>query len=234
MRTICDQSDTPDEAPRRTEIACLIFGLEGHVDPDLAAALARSIRHYWAGDYEAVTYIVIPKIETAARALLRELDEGIYRLEAQNATGGYPGLWVLLDELKKLDLDPSWAYFLEWLLIEPTGTNLRNHVAHGFITDVGSTYAALTIRAASLVITLVTPPPVDQADVDRDTAVTASEKRDRPTLVALLAHPVQTPRGHPSPDLGGVVHGLVDAATQVTGWTVRNAVTHVGRLADRR
>ena len=66
-------------------------------------------RHYWAGDYEASVHVVVPKIETAARALLRELDEGIYRVQVAKDPGQYPGLYVLLQELQKLSLDGSWA-----------------------------------------------------------------------------------------------------------------------------
>jgi hypothetical protein len=118
----------------------------GQTDPALALSLARGFRHYWAGDYEASVHVVVPKIETAARGLLRELDEGIYRLQVAKDPGQYPGLYVLLQELEKVALDESWTYFLRWLLLGPLGMNIRNEVAHGFVADISPVYAVLVLR----------------------------------------------------------------------------------------
>jgi hypothetical protein len=63
------------------------------------------------------------------------LDEGIYRLEVAKDPGQYPDLYVLLQELEKLALDESWAYFLRWLLLGPLGMNIRNEVADGFVAE---------------------------------------------------------------------------------------------------
>lgn len=122
---------------------------QGCRDPQLARGLACGFDHYFKGDYESCAAVVIPKFEAAARSLLRELDEGIYRVQVGNDPGGYVGLYILLDELEKLALDESWAYFFRWLLLGPYGANLRNDVAHGFVFDPGPVYAALLLRAVS-------------------------------------------------------------------------------------
>lgn len=125
----------------------------GAVDVPLARSLAKAFGYFWDGDYEAATCVVIPKIEAAARTLLRELDEGIYQVQVGKSKGGYPGLYVLLTELENLALDEDWAWFLHWLLLGPVGANVRNDVAHGFRGDLGATYTALVLRAAAVLIT---------------------------------------------------------------------------------
>ncbi|MFI1236827.1 DUF4209 domain-containing protein [Nocardia salmonicida] len=138
--------------PSVDELTAVFLEL-GAVDPRLARSLAKGFGYFWARDHEAVAGIVIPKIEAAARALLRALDEGIYQLQAAKNPGNYPYLPVLLDELEKLALEEDWAYFLRWLLLGPIGLNLRNEYAHGFIDDVGPVQAAMLLRAAVVLIT---------------------------------------------------------------------------------
>jgi len=187
--------------PSELDLAILLSG-GGQGDEPLALSLARGFRHYWAGDYQACVHVVVPKAEAAARALLVELDEGIYRIQAGKDPGQYPGLYILLDELEKLALDESWAYFLHWLFLGPFGMNMRNEIAHGFVTDVGPVYAALVLRAASMLITVAAPQPpstVAGACHSGDRAVDLAELpiRDRDDVLALLRQPVNAPVPNP-------------------------------------
>jgi hypothetical protein len=119
----------------------------GGGDAALARSVAKALRHYWNRDYESCIHVATPKFEAAARSLLIEFDEGIYRAEADKTPGGYPGLYVLLNRLENAALDESWAYFFGWLLGGPWGANLRNDVAHGLPTPMTANYAALVLRA---------------------------------------------------------------------------------------
>jgi hypothetical protein len=177
----------------------------GAVDQILAGCLARALRHFWAGDYEATVHVVTPRIEAAARALLREMDEGIYRTQAARDPGQYPGLFGLLQALEELALDESWAYFLRWLLLGPVGPNVRNNVAHGFANNIGATYAALVLRAAGLLMTVVSPQPNSapfEENAEADTVVDLVERppRDRDQILRLLATPVEDPITFPGLD----------------------------------
>lgn len=138
--------------PPLDDLTTLILDL-GAGDARLARSLAKGFHYFWAGDYEAATAVVVPKIEAAARSLLRALDEGIYRVQVEREPGGYPGLYVLLNELEKLALDEDWVWFLRWLLLGPIGANIRNEVAHGFLSDLRPDYVALVLRAAAVLIT---------------------------------------------------------------------------------
>ncbi|MCH1868783.1 DUF4209 domain-containing protein [Nocardioides sp. CFH 31398] len=152
--------------PSTDDITGLLLDL-GAADTRLARSLARGLHHFWNEDYEASVHVVLPKIEAAARGLLRSLDEGIYRVQAGKDPGGYVGLYSLLENLERLALDESWAWFLRWLLLGPIGVNLRNEVAHGFVCDISPTYAALVLRAAAVLI--VAAPQA--TDVGRSVAV---------------------------------------------------------------
>lgn len=178
-------------------------------DPGLARGLAKAFRHYWLGDFESSVHMSAPKVEAAARNLLRELDEGIYRVQAGNDPGGYPGLYVLLDELEDIALDESWAFFLRWLLTGPRGHNLRNDVAHGFVYDISPAYAALSLRAAGVLVTVAGPraKPVDEEDDARKPDDVRSLLRD------------------PAPGSGGPVDntwGIAGRLLERAWWTVQN------------
>lgn len=126
----------------------------GALDPRLARSLAKGFGYFWARDYEAAAAIIIPKIETAARMLLRELNEPTFKVQiSQVKPGGHIQLHPLLQALDKAALDEDWAYFLRWLLLGPVGRNLRNDYAHGHLDVVTPTDAALLLRAAALLIT---------------------------------------------------------------------------------
>jgi hypothetical protein len=168
-----------------------LFTRMGGRDVRLGRSLAKGFRHFWDGDFESCVHVVAPKFEAAGRNLLRELDEGVYRVQAGKNPGGYPGLYVLLDELEKLALDEAWAYFFRWLLLGPYGANVRNEVAHGFVFDISSTYAALTLRAVSVLVTVAGPPVPHTLDPDADDEGRKEVvARDRAAVLGLLASPL--------------------------------------------
>lgn len=161
-------------------------------DPQLAGGLARGFRHYFERDYESCAAVVVPMIEAAARSLLRELDEGIYRVQVGNDPGGYVGLYVLLEELEKLALDESWAFFFRWLLLGPYGANLRNDLTHGIIFDPGPVYTALLLRAASVLVLVAETLPTDD-DLPEVGSQHAAGRR-RQAVLDSLADPVPSDR----------------------------------------
>lgn len=198
------------EVPTVEELTAAIVGA-GCRDPQLARGLAKGFKFYWDGDFEASIAVAIPKFEAAARALLRELDEGIYKVQVSKDPGGYVGLYVLLDELERLALDPSWAYFFRWLLLGPYGANLRNDVAHGFVFDPGPVYAALTLRAVSVLALVAGPLPEDQFGAHRNGEST--KPRTRMEVNTALAQPTGT-----TPVLLRVMGMVADRFERVAWW----------------
>jgi hypothetical protein len=117
------------------------------VNPDLAAALARSLLRYWTGDYEAAAFTAAPRVETVARRLVQSLGVGVYRLQRQQTPGQYPGLAPLLETLLQHGMDPSWHRFVYTLCVNPMGPNFRNNISHGYINNMGEWPAALLLQA---------------------------------------------------------------------------------------
>lgn len=214
LRRLEERYGAPDEA---SLIACL--SENGQADTRLAGSLARAFLHFWRGDYEACVQVAVPKVEAAARALLRELDEGIFRLQMGRDQGQYPMLYSLLKELETLALDESWTYFLRWLLLGPPGMNIRNDVAHGFTNDISPVYAALILRAAALLITITAPEPPSAVHLvaDQPADVTPIPHRDREDILGLLSHPVAS--AIPSPwneGMAGRIVGITATALRAT------------------
>ena len=47
----------------------------------------RGFKYFWDGDFETSVAVTLPKFEAAARALLREIDEGIYKVQVGKDPG---------------------------------------------------------------------------------------------------------------------------------------------------
>jgi hypothetical protein len=222
---LAERYGTPGEAA-----LAAFLSENGQSDSVLATSLARAFLHFWRGDYEACAHVAVPKVEAAARALLRELDEGIYKLQVGQAQGQYPMLHPLLKELEELAMDESWIYFLRWLLLAPPGMNVRNDLAHGFIGNISPIYAALILRAAALLITVTGPLPpsaVSVAVADQPADLAPLPHRDRDDILGLLSHPV------PSPVPAPWREGPAGRAAGITATALR-ATANVLQLVARR
>lgn len=152
--------------------------IEAGAHPLLSRALAKSLLLYWVGEFEAAVHLAVPKVEAAARALLLELNEPMYRAAVGDATGVFPGLGVLLEPLRENDFDQDWERFLKVFLLND-GENVRNLIAHGFMDDVSRETAALGLRACAVLVLITSEEAVN---------------RDRTLVKAALANPIATPQ----------------------------------------
>lgn len=199
LRLFADEYGPPEAAEITVELVA-----RWGCDERLARVLAHGLHYFWRDDFEACVHVVIPKMETALRGLLRELDEAVYQEQVGNDPGGFPGMYVMLRAIEKLGFDPDWVYFLKTLLLEPPGRNIRNDLAHGSLPDVGPVYAALVLRAAALLIVLTPPQPGGLGDSsgNRPPLVTAEERAAaRAALLARIAAPLADPVSLPAPPI---------------------------------
>jgi hypothetical protein len=212
-----------------------LLSYDGSTDLRLTSSLARAFLHWWNEDYEAAAAVAYPLVEAAVRSLLRELDEGIYRLQKASDPGQYPGLWTMLEALEEIALDESWSYFIKWLFLgPPAGMNLRNDLAHGFIHDPGGVYSVLVLRAAAVLVPLTRPGPnADPIDDDNmrtprpadDPTQNAGARRARADIEALLSRPVAHPQRWPAPPpLWARAGGLVADALRLTAKAIDNVI----------
>lgn len=128
--------------------------------------------------------------------------------------------------------DESWAYFLRWLLLGPPGMNIRNEIAHGFVGDISPGYAALALRAAALLITVVAPQPPSAVSSDvspEDDAVDLGElpSRDRDDILLTLSQPVRDPVPFPGRE------GSVGRLAALSASTLRVTAAALRLIAGR-
>jgi hypothetical protein len=203
--------------------------------PLLRSHGARAAGRTWNEDYEAAAAVAFPLVEASVRSLLRELDESIYRLQKASDPGQYPGLWTVLEALEQSALDESWAYFIKWLLLgPPTGINLRNDLAHGFIHDPGGVYSLLVLRAAAVLVPLTRPGPDTPSEDDLhsprlpdEPVQAAGARRARAEIEAMLARPVAEPQSWPA------FPGLCAQFGRLVADTLRLAAGALDRLTSR-
>ena len=109
------------------------------VPPGREQQFAKGLYAGLTGDFFTSTHILIPQIENSVRYLLRkhsalpskiDIDKGIEDERDLNTTlfpRNYPQINLIFDEDTLFDL--------QGLLIERSGSNLRNRMAHGLIND---------------------------------------------------------------------------------------------------
>ncbi|MFD9735684.1 hypothetical protein [Umezawaea sp. NPDC059074] len=158
--------------PPREELETFLRILGG--DPTLMNVLATALQLFWVAEYDAAVHLAVLKVESAARALLLEINEPVYRAAVGDAAGQFPGLGSLLQLLLDNGFDRDWERFLRTFLLSD-GSNVRNLVAHGFSHDIGALNAAVALRAMA-VLALIAP----------EHAV----RRDATTVRAALANPI--------------------------------------------
>lgn len=116
-------------------------------DHNTALMASSALLRYWVGDYDGSFYIGLPLIEATMRGLVVAAEEGVYRLQENQKPGQYPGVGALLDPLARLyDLDEDWKRYMYVAVVHPTGLNLRNYGAHGFMATIHPEIAAVIIH----------------------------------------------------------------------------------------
>lgn len=91
------------------------------------------------GDFLVASHLLAPQIENAIRLILEDNGVKVTSLDA-NGVQKELSLTTLLTEGKGKDVCPqlfgeNLVFFLRWLLIEQTGPNMRNRIAHGMVND---------------------------------------------------------------------------------------------------
>ena len=133
------------------------------VDAQTAASVAKALEYFRSGEFEASLLTLVFRIEPIVRDISRALGIPIYQEPSLDGrfVGGYVGLGKLLHLLDGRLPEPQRRY-LEVLLVEQSGLNLRNRVAHGLITEVAPGEAALAFHALLILASLGTTEPEEE------------------------------------------------------------------------
>ena len=91
------------------------------------------------GDFLVASHLLAPQVENSIRLILEDNGVKVTSLDA-NGVQKELSLTTLLTEGEGKDVCPqvfgeNLVFFLRWLLIEQTGPNMRNRIAHGMVND---------------------------------------------------------------------------------------------------
>lgn len=125
------------------------FFTSAFIPAGTAERVAASLLHYWEDRLDECVHVLCPRIEATLRTGLMKVGMTIISLPSGERPGGVRVLGELLREALELDVmrDASRTRYLYNLLCDPYGMNLRNSIAHGFLTKARGGDAALLIQA---------------------------------------------------------------------------------------
>ena len=106
----------------------LVFVVEGRyaIDVDGNKRMAASVEHFTRGRFDECVMVLIPRIETTIRTLVRAFGEPVWwkpqpsKKQSRPVFGHQRSLGKLLDQLKD-KMDEDWHRNLYALLVNPLG-----------------------------------------------------------------------------------------------------------------
>ena len=119
------------------------------IPEETAERVAAALLHYWDGRLDECVHVLCPRLEATLRTGFMRAGMTVIGLPAGEKPGGVRTLGELLREALIRDVfrDASRTRYLYNLLCDPYGMNLRNSIAHGFLTKARKEDAALLIQA---------------------------------------------------------------------------------------
>jgi hypothetical protein len=119
---------------------------------------ARGLLHGLNGDYPSAVALLIPQLEQLIRLQLKSCGAQTLFVHPETGVETEKGLGTLLEMAEaNSTLGESLVFELRALLVEKEGANLRNHLAHGLITD-SEAWSAYAVYAWSLALRMAVVP----------------------------------------------------------------------------
>lgn len=119
---------------------------------------ARGLLHGLNGDYPSAVAVLVPQLEQLIRLQLKAAGAQTLFVDPDTAVETEKGLGALLEMPEaNRTLGVSLTFELRALLVEKEGANLRNHLAHGLITD-SEAWSAYAVYAWWLALRMVVVP----------------------------------------------------------------------------
>lgn len=107
------------------------------IPPGHSLLWSKAIHAGLVGDYDIAVHILAPQLENALRTILRGAGEIVY--VTRNEVQSLISLEAILDHPRLAQIiDDDHIFALDCVLAERLGANVRNHVAHGMLTDAAS------------------------------------------------------------------------------------------------
>ena len=121
------------------------------ISPRVAERMARAVVLVAEQAFDEASHILAPRLETAIRAMAREVGVPVIKLPRGDGIGGAVGLGGVLANLHGV-LDESYRRYFYNALVEPAGgLNLRNEIGHELKADlVSEEDAAVLVHIAGV------------------------------------------------------------------------------------
>jgi hypothetical protein len=124
------------------------------VEPGREAIFAKGLTSAIKGDYLVAAHLLVPQIENSIRHLLGQHGVPTTFMRQDGTQEEYPlTKLVELEEFAAV-LGEDLAFFMRGLLAHKAGSNLRNRIAHGLMSE-GAFYSPASIVLAPLVLRLL-------------------------------------------------------------------------------
>lgn len=147
----CRQQIWEDHRPAVHDWAMVVSG-NPVIPPQHAYGVMRGLHAGLSGEWIIAAHLLAPKFESILRYILEKkgIETSFIRedLTQPNKTAG---LVIELAEEKNA-LSDNWIFELRGILLQKTGYDLRNRIAHGFATDAECYETAGTINAWWLIL----------------------------------------------------------------------------------
>lgn len=124
------------------------------VEPGREAIFAKGLMFAVKGDYLTAAHLLSPQIENSIRHLLGQSGVPTTFMKQDGTQEEYPLTKIVwMEEFEKL-FGEDLAFFLQGLLAHKAGSNLRNRIAHGLMSE-GAFYSPESVILGPLVIRLL-------------------------------------------------------------------------------
>lgn len=138
-------------ADRPDHDALTEFFTSAFIEPEIAERVARAVELFWDAQPDESAHVLVPRLERVLREIARQIGMAVVREPSpRREIGGVETLGALLSKLEGAFLHPGWHAYLDNLLVNPLGLNLRNSIAHGPHGTISRLDAALLVQAALL------------------------------------------------------------------------------------
>ena len=137
------------------------------VEAGREAIFAKGLKLAIEGEYLVATHLLVPQIENSVRHLLGQHGVPTTFMRQDGTQEEYPLTKLVdLEEFVKI-FGEDLAFFMRGLLAHKAGSNLRNRVAHGLMSE-GAFYSPASIVIAPLVLRLLIACKTIQKRLDAD------------------------------------------------------------------
>lgn len=125
-------------------------------DTDNLTIIQVGLERYFAADYISMLHILVPQYEDSLRSIIEQGGQGVVSPRRDDLGWNVDTFGKFFDsELVKDAMPEDMRHYIRIIMVEPTGWNLRNRIAHGLIRPQDCTEVeAVTVLHLYLLLTL--------------------------------------------------------------------------------